>query len=67
MRIIVGEKCYNLKELEVVLGTSYQTLRKLTKEGKLKATKAGSKYIVTETSLREFLGLAPLPPVAEEK
>lgn len=49
------EKIYVLEELEDKLKTSVRAIREFIKAGQLKASKVGKRYIVTETSLQEFL------------
>lgn len=48
-------KVYNLKEVVELLGLNIQTVRQYIKEGKLKASKVGTHYIVTEDAIKEFL------------
>ena len=48
-------KVYDLDDLVKLLKMNIQTLRIYIKEGKLKASKVGRKYIITEESLKEFL------------
>lgn len=46
---------YNLKEVVKILGLNIQTIRKFIKEGKLKASKVGTHYMVTDEAIKEFL------------
>jgi excisionase family DNA binding protein len=46
---------YDLDDLVKVLKMNKQTLRIYIREGKLKASKVGRKYIVTEENLKDFL------------
>lgn len=48
-------KVYTLLEVEKLLGVSYQSLRKFIKRGDIKARKVGTKWIVTEDALKEYL------------
>lgn len=48
-------KVYNLKEVVKLLGLNIQTIRQYIKEGKLKASKIGTHYIVTDEAIKEFL------------
>lgn len=48
-------KIYDLKEIVKLLGLNIQTIRKLIKEGKLKASKVGTHYVVTEEALKDYL------------
>ena len=55
-------KLYNLKEVENLLNLNIQTIRKLIKEGKLKASNVGTHYIVTEDAIKEFLKANEVQP-----
>ena len=46
---------YNLKEVVKLLGLNIQTIRQYIKEGKLKASKIGTHYMVTDEAIKEFL------------
>lgn len=46
---------YNLKEVVKILGLNIQTIRKFIKEGKLKASKVGTHYMVTDEAIKDFL------------
>lgn len=48
-------KLYNLKEVVKLLGLNIQTIRQYIKEGKLKASKIGTHYMVTDEAIKEFL------------
>ena len=48
-------KVYTLLEVEKLLGVGYQSLRKFIKRGDIKARKVGTKWIVTEDALKEYL------------
>lgn len=50
-------KLYSVKDLEPVLGKSGQTIIRYLKAGQLKGAKVGGQWKVTESALREFLGL----------
>ncbi len=53
-------KLYSVAELEPVIGKTAQTIKSYLKTGKLKGSKVGGAWRVSEEALREFLGLAPL-------
>lgn len=52
-------RTYTLTELEPILGVSHLTLLRWVKSGKLKATKIGSKWRVTEATLKAFVNGEP--------
>lgn len=53
---------YNLKEVVKLLGLNIQTIRKFIKEGKLKASKVGTHYMVTDEAIKEFLKANEVQP-----
>jgi excisionase family DNA binding protein len=53
-------KVYDIKELSEMLNISVRTLQRYVREGKLKVSKVGRKYIITEESLKEFLEASEL-------
>jgi excisionase family DNA binding protein len=53
---------YNLKEVVKLLGLNIQTVRQYIKEGKLKASKIGTHYIVTDEAIKEFLKANEVKP-----
>ena len=53
---------YNLKEVVKLLGLNIQTIRKFIKEGKLKASKIGTHYIVTDEAIKDFLKANEVKP-----
>lgn len=55
-------KVYNLKEVVNLLGLNIQTVRQYIKNGKLKASKVGTHYIVTEDAIQEFLKANEVKP-----
>jgi excisionase family DNA binding protein len=55
-------KIYDLKEVVKLLGLNIQTIRKFIKEGKLKASKVGTHYMVTEDAIKEFLKANEVQP-----
>lgn len=59
-------KVYDLDELCEVLKLNKQTLRIYIREGKLKASKVGRKYIITEENLKEFLEATQIEPNKED-
>lgn len=58
-------KVYDLDDLVKLLKMNIQTLRIYIKEGKLKASKVGRKYIITEENLKEFLEATQIDPKKE--
>ena len=58
-------KIYDLKEVVKLLGLNIQTVRKFIKEGKLKASKVGTHYMVTEDAIKEFLKANEVQPSQE--
>ena len=59
-------KIYNLKEVVSLLGLNIQTIRKFIKEGRLKASKVGTHYMVTDEAIQEFLKANEVQPKNEE-
>lgn len=55
-------KVYNLKEVVKLLGLNIQTIRQYIKEGKLKASKIGTHYMVTDEAIKEFLKANEVKP-----
>ena len=55
-------KLYDLDEVVELLGLNIQTIRIYIKEGKLKASKVGRKYVVTEDAIKEFLKANEVKP-----
>ena len=53
---------YNLKEVVKLLGLNIQTIRQYIKDGKLKASKIGTHYIVTDEAIKEFLKANEVKP-----
>ncbi len=60
-------KVYDLKELAELLKMNIRTLQKYVREGKLKASKVGTHYIITEESLKEFLEAQEVKAEEESK
>lgn len=58
-------KIYNLDEVVKLLGLNIQTVRIYIKEGKLKASKIGRKYMVTDEAIKEFLDANLVQPKEE--
>lgn len=52
---IADVKAYNVQEAAELLDVSAQTIRSYIKQGKLKAQKAGNKYVITEETLKAFI------------
>ena len=48
-------KVYELKEVCELLKINLRVLRRYIKDGEIKASKIGRKYIITEANLKEFL------------
>lgn len=48
-------KVYEVKDIVELLKTSAPTVRKYISLGQLKARKVGTKWIITEDALKEFL------------
>lgn len=57
---------YNLKEVVKLLGLNIQTIRQYIKEGKLKASKIGTHYMVTDEAIKEFLKANEVKPKTNE-
>lgn len=53
---------YNLKEVVKLLGLNIQTIRQYIKDGKLKASKVGTHYIITDEAIKEFLKANEVKP-----
>lgn len=59
-------KVYDLNEVVKLLGLNKQTIRKYIREGKLKASKVGTHYIVQEEAIKEFLEANLIDPKEEK-
>lgn len=59
-------KVYDLKEVCELLKMNIQTIRKYIREGKLKASKVGTHYMITEEAIKEFLELQQVKTDANE-
>jgi excisionase family DNA binding protein len=59
-------KIYDLKEVVKILGLNIQTVRKFINEGKLKASKVGTHYMVTEDAIKEFLKATEIQPTKQD-
>lgn len=57
---------YNLKQVVKLLGLNIQTIRQYIKEGKLKASKVGTHYIVSDENIKEFLKANEVKPKAND-
>ena len=53
---------YNLKEVVKLLGLNIQTIRQYIKDGKLKASKIGTHYMVTDEAIKDFLKANEVKP-----
>lgn len=52
---ILSTKLYTLTEVEKILGVSHRTLLRWVSEDKIKAIKVGSRWKVSEDTLRNIL------------
>ena len=59
-------KVYDLEELSEMLKMNRRTLQRYVREGKLKVSKVGRKYIVTEDDLKEFIESQRVTSISEE-
>lgn len=59
-------KVYDLNEVCELLKMNIQTIRIYIKEGKLKASKIGRKYIITEDDLKEFIESQRVTSIVED-
>ena len=55
MKEIAGIKGYELPEVAEILGVHSQTIRNLIKNGKIKATRIGRNYMITEQNLQKYI------------
>ena len=60
-------KVYDLKEVCKELNIGLQVLRSYIKEGKIKASKIGRKYVITEESINEFINSNLVEPKKDLK
>jgi len=58
-------KVYDIKELSEMLKMNIRTLQRYVREGKLKVSKVGRKYIITEENLKEFLEATEVKDIEE--
>lgn len=58
-------KVYDIKELSEMLKMNIRTLQRYVREGKLKVSKVGRKYIITEENLKEFLEATEVKEIKE--
>lgn len=59
-------KVYDLEELSEMLKMNRRTLQRYVREGKLKVSKVGRKYIVTEDDLKEFIESQRVTSISED-
>jgi excisionase family DNA binding protein len=59
-------KIYDLNEVCEILKMNIQTIRIYIKEGKLKASKVGRKYVITEEDFKAFLESQRVNDIKEE-
>jgi excisionase family DNA binding protein len=57
MREIEGIKLFTVAETADTLGITPQTVRAYIKQGRLKGQRIGRPILITENSIREFLGV----------
>ena len=60
-------KIYNLDEVCELLKMNKQTIRKYIRNGKLKASKVGTHYMVQDEAIKEFLKDTQIQPKTEDK
>lgn len=60
-------KVYELKEVCKELNIGLQVLRSYIKEGKIKASKIGRKYVITEESINDFINSNLVEPKKDLK
>ncbi len=48
-------KFYELQEVAEMLKINLRVLRQYVREGKIKASKIGRKYLITDEALKEFI------------
>lgn len=60
-------KLYDLQELSEMLKMNRRVLQRYVREGKLKVSKVGRKYIITEDDLKEFLESQRVNDIKDEK
>lgn len=53
---LLTTKLYTLTEVEGILGVSHRTLLRWVTEGKIKAVKIGSRWKISEDTLKDILG-----------
>ena len=51
-------KLYTLTEIEPIIGVSHRTLLTYVKEGRLKASKVGGKWRVTQGAIKELIEIS---------
>lgn len=59
-------KIYNLNEVCDLLKMNKQTIRKYIRNGKLKASKVGTHYMVTDEAIQDFLKANEVQPKTED-
>ena len=59
-------KIYDLNEVCEILNMNIQTIRIFIKEGKLKASKVGRKYVITQQDFKAFLESQRVNDIKEE-
>ena len=51
---MLGEKVHNTDEAAAVLGVCVAHVRRLIREGKIKASLVGRRHLITESSIKDF-------------
>jgi len=59
-------KIYNLKEVVKILGLNIQTIRLMIKDGRIKASKVGTHYMITEEAIQDFLKANEVQPKQQD-
>ena len=60
-------KIYNLDEVCELLKMNKQTIRRYIRNGKLKASKVGTHYMVQDEAIKEILKDTQIQPKTEDK
>ena len=60
---ILTTRLYTLTEVEKILGVSHRTLLRWVTEGKIEAVKIGSRWKVSEDTLKRILPPTDLSPI----
>lgn len=49
------QESYNVEQVSEKLGVTIATVRKYIKDGRIKAVKVGTKYIISENNYNDFI------------